>query len=193
MNPSSISAINQLPQRRKRGTRIRTAENVSAIPRVRVKGKARLECTLNSVSACAHWNGSESFHAPDVKKMMARRRAATLPSVFCQAGRSTPPGTRPSSACSTALLLILSLFYPSCRPPAEELLSGFCSLAYIFFGVRPRQESGFELRRRKINTPIQHEMEEFLETCGIQPLSRVPVSNGPRSEKKREQRPYAVH
>ena len=52
--------------------------------------------------------------------------------------------------------------------------------------VRVRNEPGFELRRREIDTVFKHEMEEALEPLCIGSLRAVPISYGFFSEEERE-------
>src|SRR5580658_2695518 len=111
MKTTSSRPSSQAPQRRNRGTRMRTAPSISATPRASVPGSVSAEATRNSDSAWDQTNGSVSFQAPETKNRMARSTAQTPPIAFFQAGKSRLAIPMPKSA-GFAVVSDISLILP---------------------------------------------------------------------------------
>src|ERR1700722_5272220 len=125
MKTTSRNPSSQDPQRRNRGTRMRTAPSVSPMPTANAPGKAKAEGIRSSTRNCDQKKGSVSFHAPDTKNKIARNKAQIPPMAFFQAGKSTLTRSRPIWAGFAVVSDIYSPFYPirqgpSPPPPAQS-------------------------------------------------------------------------
>src|SRR5579862_5967052 len=199
MKTTNKKPISKAPQRRKRGTTIRTAPTISATPRASVPGSVSAEVTRNSASACDQTNGSVSFQAPETKNRIARSTAQTPPMTFFHAGKSRLARSRPKCAGFAVVSDIDTPFY---RNPGgtlsplgrgEELLGNVHRPPDILLRVGRRDETGLELRWRQINSPIQHPVEKLPKPCDIGAFGRFPVRYRIGRKEKGEHRPHAVH
>src|SRR5581483_10261188 len=176
MNMSNSKPTSHDPQRRNRGTKIRTPPSISATPSASVPGKASTGATWNSARNCDHLKGSDSFQAPETKKTIASNTAQTPPISFFQAGRSTLTRPSPKSDGLAVVSDICTSYFTGlgstldCRERGKVLASGLASYSNIVLGVRRRKEPRFVLRRGQIDAAIQHPMEELAKTCRIGPF-----------------------
>src|SRR5580698_8330795 len=180
---------NKAPQRRNRGTRIRTAPTISPTPSASAPGKASVPGTRNSSSIWDHLKGSVSFHAPETKNRIATSTAQTPPMVFFQAGKSKLARSKPTWAGFAVVSDIGTFNFTG----SKELLGGLHRPRDVLLGMCGREKPGFELRRREVNPAIQHPVEELAKPAGIGPLSGFPIGHWSRCEEEGEHRSYAVY
>ena len=75
----------------------------------------------------------------------------------------------------------------------ETVAAGGGGAGNVFVGMRGTNKERFELRRRQINSSIQHEPEEASETRRIGTLGGFVIGGRTGAEKEREHGTVAVH